>query len=60
VRVNPQFYRPVEVHTLIGDATKAEKALGWTPRVSLEQLVDMMVEADMRRVAAHIKAVQAA
>lgn len=51
VRVNPEFYRPVEVHTLIGDAGKAQKNLGWKPKVNIEGLVEMMVEADMRRVA---------
>lgn len=50
VRVNPEFFRPVEVHLLIGDATKASKKLGWKPSVSFPQLVEMMVDADMRRV----------
>jgi GDPmannose 4,6-dehydratase len=49
VRVNPTFYRPAEVDLLIGDATKAERELGWTPTVGLEELAAMMVTADMRR-----------
>ena len=49
VRVNPRFYRPAEVELLIGDASKAERVLGWKPRTSLEQLCAMMVEADLRR-----------
>ncbi|MYM98977.1 GDP-mannose 4,6-dehydratase [Duganella vulcania] len=49
VRVNPKFYRPAEVELLIGDPSKAEKALGWKPKTTLEQLCQMMVEADLRR-----------
>lgn len=49
VKVNPQFYRPAEVDLLIGDASKAEKMLDWKAETTLEQLCDMMVEADIRR-----------
>jgi GDPmannose 4,6-dehydratase len=49
VRVNPKFYRPAEVELLIGDAQKARKELGWQPQTTLEQLCQMMVEADVRR-----------
>ncbi|GJJ02963.1 GDP-mannose 4,6-dehydratase [Duganella rhizosphaerae] len=49
VRVNPKFYRPAEVELLIGDPAKAEKELGWKPQTTLEQLCQMMVEADLRR-----------
>lgn len=49
VRVNPKFYRPAEVELLIGDATKARRELGWAPSTTLEQLCQMMVEADIRR-----------
>jgi GDPmannose 4,6-dehydratase len=49
VRVNPKFYRPAEVELLIGDPSKAEKELGWKPSTTLEQLCQMMVEADLRR-----------
>lgn len=49
VRVNPQFYRPAEVDHLIGDSSKARNELGWVPKVTLEQLCQMMVEADIRR-----------
>jgi GDPmannose 4,6-dehydratase len=49
VRVNPRFYRPAEVELLIGDATKAERELGWKPATTLEQLCAMMVAADLRR-----------
>ncbi len=49
VRINPKFYRPAEVELLIGDPSKAKRELGWEPKVSLEELCFMMVEADLRR-----------
>jgi len=49
VRVNPKFYRPAEVELLIGDPAKALRELGWKPETTLEQLCQMMVEADLRR-----------
>jgi GDPmannose 4,6-dehydratase len=49
VRVNPEFYRPAEVDLLIGDASKARAALGWSPKVGLGELVDRMVHADLDR-----------
>ena len=49
VRVNPKFYRPAEVELLIGNADKARQELDWTPVTTLEQLCQMMVEADIRR-----------
>jgi GDPmannose 4,6-dehydratase len=49
VRVNPKFYRPAEVELLIGDPAKAKAKLGWAPETTLEQLCQMMVQADLRR-----------
>lgn len=49
VRVNPKFYRPAEVDLLIGNPAKAKDKLGWEPCTTLEQLCQMMVEADLRR-----------
>ncbi len=49
VKVNPKFYRPAEVDLLIGDASKAEKVLGWKPETTLEELCDMMVQKDIER-----------
>jgi GDPmannose 4,6-dehydratase len=46
VVVDPQFYRPAEVDLLLGDAGKAKRKLGWTPAVSFESLVTMMVNED--------------
>jgi len=49
IRINPKFYRPAEVDLLIGDPTHAKSQLGWEPKTTLEQLCQMMVEADLRR-----------
>ena len=49
MRVNPKFYRPAEVELLIGNPAKAQATLGWAPQTTLEQLCQMMVEADVRR-----------
>ncbi len=49
VAVNPRFYRPAEVDLLIGDASKAKAKLGWEPKTTLEELCQLMVEADLRR-----------
>ena len=49
VRVNPKFYRPAEVDLLIGNPEKAKRELGWEPKTTLEQLCQLMVEADIRR-----------
>ena len=49
MRINPRFYRPAEVELLIGNPAKAKAKLGWTPTTTLEQLCQMMVEADLRR-----------
>ncbi len=50
VVVDPKFVRPAEVDLLQGDASKAKRALGWQPRVSFQQLIQMMVDADIARV----------
>jgi GDPmannose 4,6-dehydratase len=49
VRINPKFHRPAEVDLLIGNPLKAKELLGWEPKTTLEQLCQMMVEADLRR-----------
>jgi GDPmannose 4,6-dehydratase len=51
VRVDPLFVRPAEVDVLQADASKARAALGWTPRVGFAELVRMMVDADVERLA---------
>jgi GDPmannose 4,6-dehydratase len=52
VRVDPQFYRPEEIDAAAGDAAKARAALSWEPSSSFEDLVTMMVDADLRRAKA--------
>ena len=47
VEIDPALIRPAEVYTLCGDATKARDRLGWKPEVSFDQLVEMMVDADL-------------
>jgi GDPmannose 4,6-dehydratase len=49
VQVNPKFYRPAEVDLLIGNPAKAKEDLGWEPTMQLEELCQIMVEADIRR-----------
>ncbi|WGV55780.1 GDP-mannose 4,6-dehydratase [Stenotrophomonas indicatrix] len=49
MRINAKFHRPAEVDLLIGNPEKAERILGWKPQTSLEQLCQMMVEADLKR-----------
>ncbi len=48
IKINPEFYRPAEVHVLLGDPTKAKEKLGWQPKVNLEELVGLMMESDMK------------
>ena len=47
VRVDPRYFRPTEVETLLGDPTKAKAELGWVPEISFDQLVGEMVEEDL-------------
>ncbi len=51
VRTDPQFLRPAEVDQLIGDPSKARRRLGWEPTVDFQGLVEMMVDADLHRLA---------
>jgi len=51
VETSKEFYRPAEVDLLIGDASKAKRVLGWQPKTSFEKLVEIMVDADLKRVA---------
>jgi GDPmannose 4,6-dehydratase len=52
VNTDPEFMRPAEVEHLVGDASKARSELGWEPRHSFRELVEMMVDADLKRLAA--------
>jgi GDPmannose 4,6-dehydratase len=51
VRIDPRYFRPAEVETLLGDPTKAREKLGWTPTTTLEELVHEMVAADVEEAA---------
>lgn len=48
LRIDPRFFRPSEVEQLMGDPSKAERQLGWKPEVKFQQLVDIMVDGDLR------------
>jgi GDPmannose 4,6-dehydratase len=50
---DPRFVRPAEVDALIGEPEKARRKLGWTPEVTFERLVEMMVESDLARLSEH-------
>jgi GDPmannose 4,6-dehydratase len=52
VAIDPEFLRPAEVDHLVGDASKAREKLGWEPRVSFRELVELMVDADVERLTA--------
>jgi GDPmannose 4,6-dehydratase len=48
VKIDPRYFRPAEVETLLGDSSKARRALGWEPKISFQELVRLMVESDMK------------
>jgi GDPmannose 4,6-dehydratase len=48
VQIDPRYLRPTEVELLLGESTRAKQKLGWTPSTTFEQLVDLMVDADLR------------
>ncbi len=50
VVVDENFYRPSEVHFLMGDYSRAQKVLGWKPRVKFRELIEIMVESDIKRI----------
>jgi len=50
VEVDPKYFRPTEVDLLIGDPSKAKKELGWEPKVSFKELVEMMVQSDLDKI----------
>jgi GDPmannose 4,6-dehydratase len=60
VKLDPALVRPAEVDHLIGDPAKAQRMLGWTPTVTFEGLVRMMVQADLERLRTSPAAVRTA
>ena len=53
VRVDPRYFRPAEVETLLGDPTKAKEKLGWVPEITVEEMCAEMVEADLAKATRH-------
>ena len=47
VSVDPKYYRPAEVQTLLGDPAKAKEKLGWEPRITLEEMIAEMITSDL-------------
>jgi GDPmannose 4,6-dehydratase len=50
VKVDPRFFRPIDVNIFYGDSSKAREVLGWEPKVAFRELVQMMVDADVERL----------
>ena len=50
IKINPKYYRPAEVDTLLGDSSKAEQILNWKPKTPLQDLVKMMIDYDLKKV----------
>ena len=48
VEVDPRYFRPTEVETLLGDSSKAREKLGWTPEITLDEMVAEMVREDLK------------
>jgi len=53
VKVDPKYYRPAEVDTLLGDASLAKQKLGWVPKTNFKELIMKMVESDYNRISEH-------
>lgn len=53
MRIDPRYYRPTEVDTLLGDPTKAKAKLGWIPEISLDQMIAEMVDSDLNEAKQH-------
>jgi GDPmannose 4,6-dehydratase len=53
VQIDPHYYRPTEVETLLGDPTKAKEKLGWVPEIILDQMIEEMVAHDLDQARQH-------
>jgi GDPmannose 4,6-dehydratase len=49
IEIDPRYFRPAEVDLLIGDSAKAKKELGWSPNTTFNELVKIMVDADLKQ-----------
>ncbi len=54
VRIDPHFFRPAEVETLLGDPAKAKAELGWVPEITLDEMIQEMVASDLREAQKHV------
>ena len=53
VKIDPRYFRPAEVETLLGDPTKAKEKLGWVPEITLDQMIKEMVAHDLAQARQH-------
>ena len=53
VKIDPRYFRPAEVETLLGDPTKAKEKLGWVPKITLDEMVQEMVAHDLDQARQH-------
>ena len=53
MQIDPRYYRPTEVETLLGDPTKAKEKLGWVPEITLDQMIVEMVVNDLDQAKQH-------
>jgi GDPmannose 4,6-dehydratase len=53
VRIDPRYFRPTEVETLLGDPSKAKEKLGWVPEITVDQMVEEMVAHDLSQAKQH-------
>jgi len=53
VQIDPRYYRPTEVETLLGDPTKAKQKLGWVPEITLDEMIVEMVDNDFDQAKKH-------
>lgn len=59
IRIDPKYYRPTEVETLLGNPTKAKEKLGWTPEITAEEMCKEMVQEDLRNAQKHAALIKA-
>ena len=55
VEIDPKYYRPAEVDSLIADTTKAKTKLGWEPKVKFDELVEIMMKHDLENIKKDVK-----
>jgi len=53
MQIDPRYYRPTEVETLLGDPSKAKNKLGWVPEITLDQMIVEMVASDLEKAKQH-------